>query len=95
MLAAAGLGNLVASFFRPPYEIVKQRLQAGKDPSAAAAISRILSEDGPLGFWRGLAAQVLAKLWPVSCLEAHCARTLSPAPLPLPPSTTTTITILF
>lgn len=27
VLAAAGCGNFLASFLRPPYEIVKQRLQ--------------------------------------------------------------------
>ena len=42
--------SLPYSFFRVPYEIVKQRLQAGLYPSTGAAISGIYKQSGVLGF---------------------------------------------
>ena len=59
VMVAAAIGNLVASFLRPPYEVIKQRLQAGIDPNAFAAIGTIYSELGMRGFWQGLHAQML------------------------------------
>ena len=58
VLTAAGLGNFVASFLRPPYEILKQRLQAGTDATLVDAVRRIHRELGPGGFWQGLSAQM-------------------------------------
>mmetsp|Transcript_13965 Transcript_13965/g.33096 ORF Transcript_13965/g.33096 Transcript_13965/m.33096 type:complete len:345 (+) Transcript_13965:896-1930(+) len=58
VLCAAGIGNFIASFLRPPYEMVKQRLQTGLDASAFAAIAHVYGEHGLAGFWRGLCAQM-------------------------------------
>jgi solute carrier family 25 S-adenosylmethionine transporter 26 len=58
ILCAAGLGNFVASLLRPPYEILKQRLQAGTDPTLLSAVRRIHREIGLGGFWQGLSAQM-------------------------------------
>ncbi|CAN0390675.1 unnamed protein product, partial [Discosporangium mesarthrocarpum] len=41
---SAGLGNLVASFFRVPYEVVKQRLQAGVYPTTMVALRSIYEQ---------------------------------------------------
>ncbi|KAG5190991.1 mitochondrial carrier domain-containing protein [Tribonema minus] len=59
---SAGIGNFVASFFRVPYEIVKQRLQAGVYPDTATAL-RIMYADGGVGafFGRGGIATQLAR----------------------------------
>lgn len=57
--AAAAIGNAFAAFLRPPYEIVKQRLQAGQDLTLLGAIHRICVEDGAKGFWRGTRAQLV------------------------------------
>jgi hypothetical protein len=58
ILFAAAIGNFVASFLRPPYEILKQRLQAGTDATLLGAVLRIHHESGMPGFWQGLSAQM-------------------------------------
>ncbi|CAM9141643.1 unnamed protein product [Phaeothamnion confervicola] len=57
---SAGIGNFVATFFRVPQEIVKQRLQAGVHPNTAVAIASIYQKQGLLGFFgkSGLATQM-------------------------------------
>mmetsp|Transcript_7470 Transcript_7470/g.11166 ORF Transcript_7470/g.11166 Transcript_7470/m.11166 type:complete len:326 (+) Transcript_7470:77-1054(+) len=49
---SAGFGNFIASFFRVPYEIIKQRLQAGMYPTTAVAI-RSMYESGGIGSFFG------------------------------------------
>ncbi|CAM9348628.1 unnamed protein product [Ectocarpus sp. 12 AP-2014] len=48
---SAGVGNFIASFFRVPYEVVKQRLQVGQYPTTMVAIQSIYREGGLLGFF--------------------------------------------
>ncbi|CAM9813464.1 unnamed protein product [Ectocarpus fasciculatus] len=48
---SAGVGNFIASFFRVPYEVVKQRLQVGQYPTTMVAINSIYNEGGLLGFF--------------------------------------------
>ncbi|CAM9315501.1 unnamed protein product [Ectocarpus sp. 4 AP-2014] len=48
---SAGVGNFIASFFRVPYEVVKQRLQVGQYPTTMVAIQSIYHEGGLLGFF--------------------------------------------
>ncbi|CAM9199283.1 unnamed protein product [Ectocarpus sp. 8 AP-2014] len=48
---SAGVGNFIASFFRVPYEVVKQRLQVGQYPTTMVAIQTIYNEGGLLGFF--------------------------------------------
>ncbi|CAM9371335.1 unnamed protein product [Hapterophycus canaliculatus] len=48
---SAGVGNFIASFFRVPYEVVKQRLQVGQYPTTSVALTSIYREDGLLGFF--------------------------------------------
>lgn len=59
IMLAAAIGNLVASFLRPPYEIIKQQLQAGIYPDAWTAIASIYQDQGFSGFWQGLTAQIV------------------------------------
>ncbi|CAM9736783.1 unnamed protein product [Phaeothamnion confervicola] len=56
--AAAG-ADLTQSIIRVPFEVIKQRLQAGVDTSAAKAISTILKTQGPGGFYTGWGALAL------------------------------------
>lgn len=67
-LAAAAGGDLAASVVRAPFEVVKQRLQAGVDPSAAAALRNVLKAGGPGGFYRGWSALALRDL-PFDAIE--------------------------
>jgi solute carrier family 25 S-adenosylmethionine transporter 26 len=83
ILCAAGLGNLVASFLRPPYEILKQRQQAGTDATLLAAVRRVYREQGLGGFWQGLSAQMardilyaMATLLVYELLKQHAAASL-------------------
>lgn len=48
---SAGVGNFVASFFRVPYEVVKQRLQVGAYPTTMVALKSIYQEGGLIGFF--------------------------------------------
>ncbi|CAB1119979.1 unnamed protein product [Ectocarpus sp. CCAP 1310/34] len=48
---SAGVGNFIASFFRVPYEVVKQRLQVGQYPTTMVAIQSIYHEGGLVGFF--------------------------------------------
>lgn len=60
--ASAGVGNTVASFFRVPYEVVKQRLQAGMYSSTGEALRTMYRTEGGLGafFGRsGVASQIM------------------------------------
>jgi len=45
-----------------PFEVVKQRLQAGVDPSSARAISSIMQAEGWKGFYKGWGALALRDL---------------------------------
>eukprot|EP00904_Undaria_pinnatifida_P010616 jgi/Undpi1/6685/HiC_scaffold_20.g09164.m1 len=51
IVVSAGVGNFVASAFRVPYEVVKQRLQVGAYPSTLVALQSIYTEGGLLGFF--------------------------------------------
>ncbi|GJQ11107.1 hypothetical protein GpartN1_g2898.t1 [Galdieria partita] len=55
---SAAIGDSVAGFIRVPPETIKQRLQAGLDPSTSKAISHIFQTQGLKGFYRGYIAQV-------------------------------------
>lgn len=60
--ASAGVGNTVASIFRVPYEVVKQRLQAGMYVSTGQALRTMYrTEGGLLAFFgtSGVASQIL------------------------------------
>jgi len=46
---AASCGNTVASVLRAPYEVLKQRIQAGEHSSTLEAIRHSWRADGPLG----------------------------------------------
>jgi len=48
---AAATGNTVASVFRVPYEVLKQRVQAGQFSSAWEAMLQSWRADGPLGLF--------------------------------------------
>jgi len=49
--AAASCGNTVASVLRAPYEVLKQRVQAGEHATAWEAMRHSLKVDGPLGLF--------------------------------------------
>jgi solute carrier family 25 S-adenosylmethionine transporter 26 len=51
IVASAGLGNFVASFFRVPYEVVKQQLQAGVYANSGTALRALWANGGPMGFF--------------------------------------------
>eukprot|EP01041_Mallomonas_annulata_P008171 gene8171-16792_t len=55
MLSACG-GNLAQSVIRVPFEVVKQRLQAGVDTSAMSAVSNIIKAQGFRGLYKGWGA---------------------------------------
>lgn len=59
--ASAAIGNTVASVFRVPYEVVKQRLQAGMYASTGQALRTIYQEGGMAAFFGrgGVASQIL------------------------------------
>lgn len=61
MAAAAG-GDLTQSVVRVPFEVVKQRLQAGVDKTWQEAVSNILAARGPRGFFAGWSALALRDL---------------------------------
>mmetsp|Transcript_11816 Transcript_11816/g.15438 ORF Transcript_11816/g.15438 Transcript_11816/m.15438 type:complete len:342 (+) Transcript_11816:135-1160(+) len=67
-LAAAAGGDLAQSVIRVPFEIVKQRLQAGIDKSALAAVSTIMKTKGLGGFYTGWGALALRDL-PFDAIE--------------------------
>ena len=58
---SAGLANLFAACVRVPFEIVKQRLQAGVYPDTASAVSGMLSEGGIGAFFilDGMMGQIM------------------------------------
>lgn len=55
MTAACG-GNLAQSVIRVPFEVIKQRLQAGVDSTVCAAISNVLKDQGIRGLYKGWGA---------------------------------------
>eukprot|EP00624_Nannochloropsis_granulata_P007416 evm.model.NODE_7599_length_6475_cov_53.327721.1 len=60
--ASAGMGNTVASVFRVPYEVVKQRLQAGMYSSTGEALRTMYRTEGGLGAFfgsSGVASQIM------------------------------------
>lgn len=60
--ASAGVGNTVASVFRVPYEVVKQRLQAGMYSSTGEALRTMYRTEGGLGAFfgsSGVASQIM------------------------------------
>ena len=59
--ASAAIGNTVASVFRVPYEVVKQRLQAGMYASTGQALRTMYQEGGMAAFFGrgGVASQIL------------------------------------
>ena len=60
VLAAAAVGNTGASWLRVPYELVKQRLQAGMyEGSAYRAVASIYADAGVFGFFRGVRSQIV------------------------------------
>jgi len=67
-LIASALGNIAASSIRVPTEVVKTRMQSGAENQLSAAVSNILSRDGPLGLFRGYSAFLLRDL-PFDAIE--------------------------
>lgn len=59
--AAAG-GDIVQSVVRVPFEVVKQRVQAGVDVSGMAAFSSVMKTQGPRGLYRGWGALAMRDL---------------------------------
>jgi len=61
ILAAAGLGNTLASGLRVPYETVKARLQAGVYATTGEALKTMLRQGGPGAFFcdGGVGIQIL------------------------------------
>lgn len=59
--AAAG-ADLVQSVVRVPFEVVKQRVQAGVDASGRAALTSVLKTQGPMGLYRGWGALAMRDL---------------------------------
>ena len=59
--ASAAIGNSVASFARVPYEVVKQRLQAGVYPSTVNAIVSMYKKNGVREFYplNGVGVQMM------------------------------------
>jgi solute carrier family 25 S-adenosylmethionine transporter 26 len=60
-VAAAG-ADLAQSIIRVPFEVVKQRLQAGVDATAMGAVSSILKTQGAKGLYNGWGALALRDL---------------------------------
>lgn len=67
-LLASALGNVAASTIRVPTEVVKTRLQSGGEETIQKCCAKILSQDGPGGFFRGYAA-FLARDLPFDAIE--------------------------
>lgn len=59
--AAAG-ADIVQSVVRVPFEVVKQRVQAGVDTSGRVALSNVLKTQGPRGLYRGWGALAMRDL---------------------------------
>lgn len=59
--SAAG-GDIAQSVVRVPFEVVKQRVQAGVDVSGGAALASVLKTQGPRGLYRGWGALALRDL---------------------------------
>lgn len=61
VVLSAGVGNLVASFFRVPYETVKVRLQTGVYPDTASALTTMYKQGGFSAFFGrgGLVTQLV------------------------------------
>ncbi|CAM9486046.1 unnamed protein product [Discosporangium mesarthrocarpum] len=56
--AAAG-ADVAQSVLRVPFEVVKQRVQAGVDKNGRAALASVLKTQGPRGLYRGWGALAL------------------------------------
>jgi len=61
MLAAAG-GDVASSTVRAPFEVVKQRLQAGLHATSADAVRSVWRTSGARGFYAGYGSLVLREL---------------------------------
>lgn len=59
--AAAG-ADIAQSVVRVPFEVVKQRVQAGVDASGRIALSNVLRTQGPRGLYRGWGALAMRDL---------------------------------
>lgn len=59
--AAAG-ADLAQSVVRVPFEVVKQRVQAGVDASGRAALASVMKSQGPRGLYRGWGALAMRDL---------------------------------
>ncbi|CAN0557014.1 unnamed protein product, partial [Ectocarpus sp. 8 AP-2014] len=59
--AAAG-ADLSQSVVRVPFEVIKQRVQAGVDASGRAALASVMKSQGPRGLYRGWGALALRDL---------------------------------
>lgn len=59
--AAAG-ADMVQSVVRVPFEVIKQRVQAGVDASGRAALASVLKTQGPRGLYRGWGALAMRDL---------------------------------
>ncbi|CAM9171814.1 unnamed protein product [Ectocarpus sp. 6 AP-2014] len=59
--AAAG-ADLAQSVVRVPFEVIKQRVQAGVDASGRAALASVMKSQGPRGLYRGWGALALRDL---------------------------------
>eukprot|EP00903_Cladosiphon_okamuranus_P008974 g8585.t1 len=59
--AAAGAGQ-AQSLVRVPFEVIKQRVQAGVDATGRAAFASVMKSQGPRGFYRGWGALVMRDL---------------------------------
>ncbi|CAM9541992.1 unnamed protein product, partial [Chrysoparadoxa australica] len=60
--AAAAGADLTQSIVRVPFEVVKQRLQAGVDPTTLKAVSGVFKSQGLWGFYTGWGALALRDL---------------------------------
>lgn len=61
MVAAVG-GDLAQSLIRTPFEVIKQRVQAGVDPNGLIAAANVLKKSGVMGFFTGWGALALRDL---------------------------------
>eukprot|EP00189_Rhodosorus_marinus_P004299 CAMPEP_0113962074 /NCGR_PEP_ID=MMETSP0011_2-20120614/5696_1 /TAXON_ID=101924 /ORGANISM="Rhodosorus marinus" /LENGTH=317 /DNA_ID=CAMNT_0000973853 /DNA_START=105 /DNA_END=1058 /DNA_ORIENTATION=+ /assembly_acc=CAM_ASM_000156 len=61
MVAAAG-GDIAGSAVRVPFEVVKQRLQAGAYTSASQAVKSILASEGVRGLYTGFGSLVIREM---------------------------------
>lgn len=59
--SAAG-ADLAQSVVRVPFEVVKQRVQAGVDSSGRAALASVIQTQGPRGLYRGWGALAMRDL---------------------------------